>query len=74
MKSKWTKFPLNLRSILSTRLNKVMDNYGDNQGSTRNVINKLRNDNEAKKFEAGKYEEKYDALQRQLSEARPLCS
>ena len=51
-----------------------MDNYGDNQGSTRNVINKLRNDNEAKKFEAGKYEEKYDALQRQLSEARPLCS
>ena len=60
---------MNLRSIPKTRLNKVMDNYGDNQGSTRNVINKLRNDNEAKKFEAGKYEEKYDALQRQLSEA-----
>ena len=46
-----------------------MDNYGDNQGSTRNVLDKLRNDNEFKKFEAGKYEEKYDALQRQLDEA-----
>ena len=46
-----------------------MDNYGDNKGSTRNVLDKLRNDNEMKKFEAGKYEEKYDALQRQLDEA-----